>query len=77
MQRLPLAKYSAFSIVMWGVTLSCFAAVEKYSGAIAVRLFLGAFEASVTPAFAFFTSQVGRIRPNRMLHLIEPVVHKA
>lgn len=57
LQRLPLAKYSGFCVIMWGITLCCFAAVKNYSGAIAVRFFLGLFEASVTPGFALFTSQ--------------------
>jgi ACS family allantoate permease-like MFS transporter len=42
---------------MWGIVLSCFAAVENYAGAIAIRFFLGVFEAAVTPGFALFTSQ--------------------
>lgn len=42
---------------MWGLVLCCMAAVQNYSGAIAVRFFLGVFEAAVTPGFAFFTSQ--------------------
>ncbi len=33
------------------------AAVKDYSGALAVRFFLGVFEAAVTPGFALFTSQ--------------------
>lgn len=33
------------------------AAVKNYSEAIAVRFFLGVFEAAVTPGFALFTSQ--------------------
>lgn len=37
--------------------LSCFAAVENFSGAVAIRFFLGVFEASVTPGFALLTSQ--------------------
>lgn len=57
LQYFPLGKYSAFNIIMWGVVLSCFAAVENYSGAIAIRFFLGVFEAAVTPGFALFTSQ--------------------
>ena len=48
---------AAFNIIMWGIVLSCFAAVENYSGAIAIRFFLGVFEAAVTPGFALFTSQ--------------------
>jgi ACS family allantoate permease-like MFS transporter len=57
LQRLPLAKYSAFCIIMWGATLACFAAVSNFGGAVAVRFFLGVFEAAVTPGFALFTSQ--------------------
>lgn len=57
LQRLPLAKYSSFCIIMWGITLACMAAVQDYSGALAVRFFLGVFEAAVTPGFALFTSQ--------------------
>lgn len=37
LQMLPLAKYSAFCIVAWGVVLALFATVSNYSGAIAVR----------------------------------------
>ena len=33
------------------------AAVKNYSGALAVRFFLGVFEAAVTPGFALFSSQ--------------------
>ncbi|CAN9246952.1 unnamed protein product [Alternaria alternata] len=57
LQVLPLGKYSAFNIIMWGLVLSCFAAVENYAGAIAIRFFLGVFESAVTPGFALFTSQ--------------------
>ncbi|KAI9725141.1 MAG: hypothetical protein M1828_003483 [Chrysothrix sp. TS-e1954] len=57
LQRLPIGKYSAFNIIMWGITLSCFAGVTNFSGAVAVRFFLGLFEAAVTPGFAFITSQ--------------------
>ena len=57
LQRLPLAKYSGACIILWGAVLSCFAAVDSYAGAIAIRFFLGVCEASVTPGFAFLTSQ--------------------
>lgn len=55
---LPLGKYSAACIVLWGLVLCCFAATTNYSGAIAIRFFLGALEAAVTPGFALLTSQV-------------------
>ncbi|KAI0386642.1 MFS general substrate transporter [Hypomontagnella monticulosa] len=57
LQRLPLAKYSAFNVIMWGLTLCCLAAVKDFGGAMTVRFFLGAFEAAVSPGFALFTSQ--------------------
>ncbi|KAJ5788192.1 Major facilitator superfamily domain general substrate transporter [Penicillium paradoxum] len=57
LQRLPLGKYSAACILIWGVILCCFAAVKNYSGAIAIRFMLGVFEAGVTPGFALLTSQ--------------------
>jgi len=57
LQRLPLAKYTAFNIIMWGLVLALFATVGDFSGAVAIRFFLGLFEAAVTPGFAFFTSQ--------------------
>lgn len=58
LQRLPLAKYSAFNIIMWGIVLSLFATTENFGGAVVIRLFLGIFEAAVTPGFALFVSQV-------------------
>ncbi|KAI5860179.1 major facilitator superfamily transporter allantoate [Durotheca rogersii] len=57
LQRLPLAKYSAFNVIMWGLMLCCLAAVKDFKGAMVVRFFLGVFEAAVSPGFALFTSQ--------------------
>ncbi|GAM86548.1 hypothetical protein ANO11243_045620 [Dothideomycetidae sp. 11243] len=57
LQRLPLGKYSAANIILWGVVLSCFAATQNFGGAVAVRFCLGLLEASVTPGFALLTSQ--------------------
>lgn len=34
LQRLPLAKYSAFNVIMWGLTLCCMAAVKNFAGAM-------------------------------------------
>lgn len=57
LQRLPLGKWSAFNVIMWGLVLCCMAATSSFAGAMAVRFFLGVFEAAVTPGFALFTSQ--------------------
>ncbi|KAI1751670.1 major facilitator superfamily transporter allantoate [Xylaria castorea] len=57
LQRLPLAKYSAINVILWGSILSLLAAVKDFRGALAVRFFLGAAEAAVSPGFVLFTSQ--------------------
>ncbi|KAJ5155280.1 transporter [Penicillium capsulatum] len=57
LQWLPLGKYSAACILIWGLTLCCFAATHNFAGAVAIRIFLGVFEAAVTPGFALLTSQ--------------------
>ena len=57
LQRLQLAKYSAFNIILWGLTLSCTAATKDFAGIASVRLILGMLEAAVTPGFVLFTSQ--------------------
>ena len=57
LQRLPLAKYSAFNIILWGLTLSCTAATKNFAGIASVRLIMGILEAAVTPGFVLFTSQ--------------------
>ena len=58
LQRLPLAKWSAFNVIMWGLVLCCLAAVKDFGGAMAVRFFLGLFEAAVSPGFALFVSSL-------------------
>ncbi|KAL9051457.1 MAG: hypothetical protein Q9162_005988 [Coniocarpon cinnabarinum] len=57
LQKLPIGKYSSLNIILWGLTLACFAAVDNFAGAVAIRFFLGLFEAAVTPGFALITSQ--------------------
>ncbi|CAK7273266.1 Allantoate permease [Sporothrix epigloea] len=57
LQRLPLAKWSAANVIMWGLVLCCMAAVNNFGSALAVRFFLGITEAAVSPGFALFTSQ--------------------
>ncbi|TGJ79652.1 hypothetical protein E0Z10_g9114 [Xylaria hypoxylon] len=57
LQRLPLAKYSAFNVILWGLILALMASVKNFGGALAIRFFLGAAEAAVSPGFVLFTSQ--------------------
>ncbi|KAB2573268.1 MFS allantoate transporter [Lasiodiplodia theobromae] len=56
LRRLPLGKYTSVNIFLWGAILTCHAAAHSYSALMAVRFFLGAFEATITPAFVLFTS---------------------
>ncbi|EJT98419.1 MFS general substrate transporter [Dacryopinax primogenitus] len=57
MQRLPLAKYTAANVIIWGAVLTCMAAAKDSDGLMVVRFFLGVFKASVTPGFVLSTSQ--------------------
>lgn len=62
LQRLPLAKWSAVNVIMWGLILACMAGTKDFATAMTVRVFLGVFEAAVSPGFALFTSQWYTIR---------------
>ena len=56
LRRLPIAKYTSVSIVLWGVVLTLHAVTSNYGGLLAVRFLLGLFEATITPAFVLITS---------------------
>lgn len=56
LRRLPIAKYTSANVTLWGIVLTLHAVVSSYSGLLAVRFFLGVFEATVTPAFVLITS---------------------
>ena len=56
LRRLPLGKYASSQILIWGVVLACHAAAFNYAGLLALRFFLGVFEATVTPAFVLIVS---------------------
>lgn len=53
LQRLPLGKWSAFNVIMWGLVLCCMAATKNFAGAMTVRFFLGVFEAAVTRTYRY------------------------
>ncbi|KAJ5937650.1 hypothetical protein N7454_003992 [Penicillium verhagenii] len=53
--RLPLGKYLAVSVFIWGGILMCHAACQNYGGLITVRFFLGVGEAAVAPGFGLIT----------------------
>ncbi|RAH68824.1 MFS transporter [Aspergillus aculeatinus CBS 121060] len=49
--RLPLGKYLAISVFLWGGILMCHAACQSFQGLITARFFLGVGEAAVAPGF--------------------------
>ncbi|KXH65579.1 hypothetical protein CSAL01_10924 [Colletotrichum salicis] len=56
LRRLPLGKYTSANITLWGIVLVCHVFAFNYAGLLSVRFFLGALEATVTPAFVILTS---------------------
>jgi ACS family allantoate permease-like MFS transporter len=57
LQRLPLAKFLSSQIVIWGAILMFHALCKEFASLMAVRILLGMFEASITPAFILIVSQ--------------------
>ncbi|KAJ5835330.1 hypothetical protein N7447_001356 [Penicillium robsamsonii] len=53
--RLPIGKYIAVSVFLWGGVLMCHAACSNWSGLMAVRFFLGVGEAAIAPGFTLLT----------------------
>ncbi|KAJ5798703.1 uncharacterized protein N7503_006208 [Penicillium pulvis] len=53
--RLPLGKYLAVSVFLWGGILMCHAACQNFAGLITARFFLGVGEAAVAPGFGLIT----------------------
>ncbi len=60
--KLPIGKFSSTMVLFWGITLSCMAAAHNFGGLLAARFFLGAFEASIAPAFVAITQMWWRRR---------------
>lgn len=55
-QKLPVAKYVAADIVLWGIIVASTAACTSFEGLMIARFFTGAVEASISPAFLYVTS---------------------
>lgn len=45
--KLPIGKFTAVTVFLWGATLCCMAAARDFGGLLATRFLLGAFEAAV------------------------------
>ncbi|KAK7612521.1 major facilitator superfamily domain-containing protein [Phyllosticta citricarpa] len=49
--KFPIGKFTATMVLFWGISLCGMASSHNFGGLLATRLLLGAFEASVAPAF--------------------------
>ncbi|KAI9664070.1 MAG: hypothetical protein M1821_007561 [Bathelium mastoideum] len=49
--KLPIGKFTGVMVLCWGAVLCLMAAAKDFGGLMATRFFLGAFEASIAPAF--------------------------
>jgi hypothetical protein len=45
--KVPLGKFMAASVLLWGIALSCMTAANTFAGLLVCRLFLGIFEAGI------------------------------
>jgi len=45
--KVPIGKFMAASVLLWGIALSCMTAANSFAGLLVCRLFLGIFEAGI------------------------------
>lgn len=57
LQRAPLSPYISIVVIIWGVVLTCHASALSFSSFMAVRFFLGVFEAAINPGFILLTGR--------------------
>ena len=57
LQHTVLSRYVSGIITIWGLVLMCHAACKSFSGFMAVRFFLGLFEAAISPALVLLTGR--------------------
>lgn len=57
LQKFPLSKYVGVNIFLWAIALGAHAACKNYPQLVVVRLLLGWFEATLTPAFILLTGR--------------------
>ncbi|KAF3404632.1 hypothetical protein DPV78_003168 [Talaromyces pinophilus] len=55
-QKLPVGKYLAANVFLWGVIISCSAAATNFPALMVVRFLLGVLESCVQPIFVQMTS---------------------
>ena len=54
-QKYPAAKWLGANVILWGIVLSCNAAVNSYTSVVALRVLLGVFESVTAPNLIIIT----------------------
>ncbi|KKY14254.1 putative allantoate permease [Diplodia seriata] len=78
LQKLPVAKYLAANVFLWGAVVTCSAAATNWGALMAVRFFLGVFESCVQPAFIIIpklSPKVGGLIAYGTSHLKDAAVY--
>ena len=57
LQKIPVAKWLSFNVILWGIATACTAATHKYHTLLVARIFLGMFEAAIAPSLMLINSQ--------------------
>ncbi|KAI9705244.1 MAG: hypothetical protein M1820_005242 [Bogoriella megaspora] len=55
--KVPAAKWLAINVVLWGITSASMAATHNYVTLVVARVFLGLFEASISPCLTLLVAQ--------------------
>ncbi|KAF4551512.1 Thiamine pathway transporter-like protein 1 [Elsinoe fawcettii] len=57
LQKCPTAKWLGLSLILWGISTACHAAVKNFVGLVVVRVLSGIFEAGLPPALMLLSAQ--------------------
>ncbi|KAJ5736527.1 uncharacterized protein N7483_001652 [Penicillium malachiteum] len=55
-QRVPIGKWLSINILLWGICICLIPAMKNFSGLIALRAFMGVFEAACQPTFVVLSA---------------------
>ncbi|TKX18891.1 MFS transporter-like protein 162 [Elsinoe australis] len=57
LQKCPTGTWLGLSLILWGISTACHAAVRNFTGLVVVRVLSGIFEAGLPPALMLLSSQ--------------------
>ncbi|WEW55538.1 hypothetical protein PRK78_000969 [Emydomyces testavorans] len=57
LNKISAPKWLGINVILWGIATACTAAAHNYATLLAARIFLGIFEASISPCLVLISSQ--------------------